>query len=204
MPMESRLPRLVVAATMALLMFSSLVAAPTRAQVAPPAPIWVAINATAQGNYPGGDELFTVFAVNSMQPPAQDETITDMTLSGPAAIGSNGAFLSLPATMAPGQSVLWTIHLPIPANFSQKTFTANLVVHFKFANGTALSLTGSADVDVLGLASQTSSQTQTTSQAAQAGTISTTLFAAGVAIPSLVAIVLLALLVQAKSKRAGA
>ncbi len=201
--MESRLPKLFVSVALAFLLFTLQAAVPARAQVAPAQPIWVTINATAQGNYPGGDELFTVFAVNSMQPPAQNETITDMKLTAPAPIGSNLA-IGLPATLAPGQSVLATIHLPIPANFSQKSFQASLLVHFKFSNGTALSLTGTADVDVLGLPSQAPSQT--TSQAAQNGTISTTLIAAGVGIPSLVAVILLALLVRARgaSKRAGA
>jgi hypothetical protein len=198
--METRLPKLVVPAAMAFLLFSIQAAVPARAQVAPVQPIWVTINATAQGNYPGGDELFTVFAVNSMQPPAQNETITDMKLSAPAPIGSNLA-IGLPATLAPGQSVLATIHLPIPANYSQKSFQASLVVHFKFSNGTALSLTGTADVDVLGLPSQTASQT--TSQGSQNGTISTTLFYSGVGIPTLVAVILLALLVRARAASKG-
>ena len=200
--MESPLRKSVGAAALMFLIFSLQASAPARAQVAPPQPIWVTINATAQGNYPGGNELFTIFAVNSMVPPAQNETITDMKLSADAPIGSNTA-IGLPATLAPGQSVLATIYLPIPANFSQKSFQANLVVHFKFSNGTALSLTGTANVDVLALPSPTTSQT--TNQAVQNGTISTTLFAAGVGIPSLVAIVLVALLVRARgAKGSGA
>lgn len=197
MPMESRLRKSVWAAAFLLLVFSFL-AAPARAQVAPPAPIWVTINATAQGNYPGGNELFTIFAVNSMVPPAQNETITDLRLTAPAPIGSNAA-IGLPATLAPGQSVLATIYLPIPANFSQKSFTANLIVHFKFSNGTALSLTGTANVDVLALPSQTTGQT--TTQAVQTDTVSTTLFEAGVAIPSLIALILVVLLVRSRATK---
>jgi len=201
--MERRLRKLVGAATLIFLMFSLQVAAPARAQVSTSAPIWVTLNASAQGNYPGGDELFIIFVVNSAQNPKENETITDIKLVAP--FGSNSA-IGLPATLAPGQSIQPTIHLEIPANFSQRSFQANLTLHGIDRNGTAtipLTFTGTAIVDVFALPSSPSTSTQSESQA---GAISTTLFAAGVGIPSLVAVVLVALLVRARatSKRVGA
>jgi hypothetical protein len=201
--MESHLRKLVGAATLIFLMSSLQVATPAQAQVLTPAPIWVTLNASAQGNYPGGDVLFIIFIVNSAQNPKENETITDIKLAAP--FGSNNA-IGLPATLKPGQSIQPTIHLEIPANFSQRSFQANLTLHGTDQNGTAtipLTFTGTAIVDVFALPSSLSPSPQ---PASQADTISTTLFAAGVGIPSLVAIILLVLLVRAKatSKRTGA
>jgi hypothetical protein len=202
--MESRLPKAFGVALLLLLAFSFPFAVPAHAQVVPPnsMPLWVTINASAQGNYPGGDELFIVFVVNSAPMLTENETIDNMTLTAPFA-SNFGA--GLPSTLLPGQTLLLTIHLEIPSNFSQKSFTANLIVHARLWNGTGnrgITLTGTAPVNVLSLPSQSTSQTtsQTTSQpAAQSGTISTTLFAAGVAIPSLIVIVLLILLVRGRA-----
>ncbi len=198
--MESRLQKALGFAALLTLMALSPVAVMAQVQnpLATPQPIWVTINASAQGNYPGGDVLFTVFAVNSGQPPSGNETIDSMTLTAP--FQSNFA-PGLPAVIIPGQSLLSTIHLEIPSDFSQKSFTANLVVKARLWNGTAyqgVTLTGVAVVDVFALPSQG------TSQGAQNGGISMTLFAAGVGIPVIVAIILLALLVRARgSKRTG-
>jgi hypothetical protein len=196
MTMESRVSKALGLAVLALLMFSIQFAAPAHAQLGSTTarPIWVTVNASAQGNYPGGDELFTVFVVNSAQNATETVTVDNMTLTAP--FQSNfGA--GLPTTLLPGQSVLVTIHLGIPSNFSQNSFTANLVVHTRLWNGTAylpLTLTGTAPVNVFALASQPVSQ-----PAAESGTVSTTLFAAGVAAPSIVAILLLVLLIRGRA-----
>jgi hypothetical protein len=193
MAMESRLPKLVGIAMLMLLMSLSR---PVSGQQTPQ-PIWVTINASALANYPGGDETFVIFAVNSALPPAGNETITDMTLTAP--FGSNFG-IGLPATIPPGQSLLSTIHIEIPANFTQKSFVANLVVHAKLWNGTvnnSVTITGSATVDVFALPSQSTTQTSTQPASTEGG-VSTTLFAVGVAIPSIIVIILLILLLRKK------
>jgi hypothetical protein len=204
--MESRLWKLVGLAVLSLLVSSSQAATLVNAQANPVAgaqPVWATINASAQGNYPGGEEQFVIFIVNSAQPPAGNETISNMTLTAP--FGSNFG-IGLPSVLLPGQSLLSTIHLEIPRNYSQNSFVANLVIHATLWNGTRLNpvtITGSATVDVFLLPSQTSGQTSSQS-AAQTGTVSSTLFAAGVAIPAIVAVLLLILLVRARgSKRTG-
>lgn len=159
------------------------------------APIWATINAGAQGNYAGGDEVFTVFVVDSATNTYGTATIDSMTLTAP--FGSNFG-IGLPTTLNPGQSIESTIHLPIPANYTGKSFVANLVVNARLWNGTGYTsarLTGSAAVDVFVLASSG----QTTETAAPSGTVSTTLFAAGVAGPSIIAILLAVLLVRARA-----
>jgi hypothetical protein len=191
-----------------LLAFSLEFPAPARAQqtITLAQPIWVTVNASAQGNYPGGDELFTVFAVNSAQTPTENIRIDNMTLKAPFQTNFGPG---LPVILVPGASVLVTIHLEIPSNFAQNNFTANLVVHAGIWNGTGynqISVTGSAPVNVFFLtpSQQTSSQSTTTTQStAQGGTVSTTLFAAGVAVPSIVAVILLILLVQKRSSPRG-
>jgi len=201
--MEKRVRKLVGAAALLFFLFSVQAATPARAQVLTPEPIWVTLNASAQGNYPGGNELFVIFVVNSAQDPKENETINDITLVAP--FGSNIA-IGLPATLLPGQAIQPTIHLQIPANFSAKSFQANLTLHATDRKGTAalpLTVTGTAIVNVFAIpsGSSTSSTSSTTSQpASQSDTISTTLFEAGVAIPSLIAIVLIVLLVRARGK----
>ena len=201
--MKSSLSKALRASSLLLVLFTSLVASPAFAQQTIPnaQPIWVTLNASATGNYPGGDELFTVFAVNSANSPAISVIITNMTLTAP--FRSNFA-IGLPTTLLQGQSLLSTIHLEIPANFSGNTFTANLVAHATLVNGTVnkpLTITGSAQVNVLALGSS-SSTTQTTTAT---GDVSMTTFELGVAVPSIIAILLLILLVQARgrSKRMG-
>lgn len=199
--MDSRLPKLAGAA-MLLLLLSSTQAINAQEQQNPIAvsePIWVTVNASAQGNYPGGDEQFVVFVVNSALPPAGNETVTDMTLTAP--FGSNFG-IGLPATIPPGQSLLSTIHLEIPTNFTQASFVANLVVHAKLWNGTKFNtatLTGTATVDVFALPSQTSSQTGSVTTGVSTAGVSTTTLAIAVAIPSIVAVILLILLLRKKS-----
>jgi hypothetical protein len=188
--MESGLPKLIGIVMLLLLMSSFQVVVPAQAQVATAQPVWITINASAQGNYPGGDELFTVFVVNSAQTPTENVTINSMTLTAP--FGSNNA-IGLPAVLSPGQSILATISLGIPSNFTERSFNANLVVQGRIWNGTGykpISATGTADVGVFALSSQ---------PASQGGSISTTLFAAAVAIPSIVTIILLVLLVRARA-----
>ncbi len=210
--MRSRLPKALAVAVLLVTAILLQFAAPADAVFYPAAvqPIWASVNATANGNYPGGNELFTVFVVNSAQPPYANETVDNMTLTAPFPGGSNFGG-GLPAALAPGNSILVSIYLPIPANFTQSSFKANLVVHARVWNGTGseeFTLTGTAPVNVFALQSQstTLTSTQTSAQSsAHAGTVSTTLFAAGVAIPSIIAIVALVLLVQARgsSKRMG-
>jgi hypothetical protein len=192
---------------LALSIFSAILVVPVNAAIvqgpAAPPPAWVTVNSTASGNYPGGNEQFTVFVVNTEQKPTINETIQNMTLTAPFA-SNFGA--GLPATIAPGHSLLLTIYLQIPVNFSQPSFTADLVAYITVLNSTVttLKVTGNAPVNVFGLTSQTTTQT-TAPPSSQSGSISTTLFAAGVGIPSVIAVVLVALLVRARAtKRVGA
>jgi hypothetical protein len=195
--MSGRLPLSVGVAMTLLIFFSLQTVAPAQASVAKAQPIWVTINAGAQGNYPGGDEVFTIFVVNSAQPPVGNETIDTMNVTAP--FGSNAA-TDLPQTLAPGQSLFEAIHLLIPANFTQTTFKATLLVQGSIWNGTAynhLNATGTAGVALFALL---------VPPATQGGTVSTTLLAAAVAIPSLIAIALLILLLRARAaaRRTGA
>src|SRR5271169_667786 len=88
--MDKRLPKLMGATVLTLMMLSFLVATPARAvSISSPyalasEPVWATINAAAQGNYPGGNELFTVFVVDSAQPPEGNVTIQNVTLTAPA------------------------------------------------------------------------------------------------------------------------
>lgn len=211
--MESRLPKAMAVSLLVLLMLTVGLAVPVQAPpLGPPASevVWVTINATAQGNYPGGNELFVVFAVNSAQQRTLNESIDDMTLTAPLGSTCCSNFApGLPTILTPGQSIAATIYLQIPSNFTQPNFTANLVAHVTLLNGTVhtpVTLTGTAPVNVFSLTSQSQSTSQTTAgSASQTGTISTPLFAAGVGIPSIIAIILVVLLVQARgaSKRMG-
>ena len=213
--MRNRLPKLMGATMLTLLMLSFLVATPVRAVGGPPPggaaePVWATVNALPQGNYPGGNEIFDIFVVNSDQPPNGNVTLVNETLTAPALPPDQqtNTAIGLPIMLSPGQGILNTIALPIPSNFTQSNFTANLVVYVFYANGTALKLTGSTQVSLLGLpgstaqtTSSTSSQTTQTGQTTtQSGTVSTTLFAAGTAIPSIVVLILLILLVQRRGR----
>jgi hypothetical protein len=209
--MEKRLPKLIGVAMFTLLVLSCLVAIQVRAQeegdipVPGSIPVYVILNAEANGNYPGGNEFFSVTVVNSDI--SGDITITNATLTA-TALGPNGVNtgIGLPATLMTGQSYATNIALQIPANFTQTGFEASLVVRGTYANGTGQSAaewTGNADVSVFQLSA--SSQTTSLSVTGTTGTVSSTVFAAGVALPTIVAIILLVLLVRQKpvSKPAG-
>ena len=229
--MEPRLPKLMGATMLMLLMLSFLVAAPARAAVnlqavppgageiiAPPyavaaEPVWATLNAIPQGNYPGGNEIFDVFVVNSDQPPDKNVTLINETLTAPAlpvSFQTNTA-IGLPVQLSPGQAIVNTIALEIPSDFTQNNFTANLVAYVQLNNGTNfihLKLTGSSIVYLLGLPGSgtqttTQSSSQSTQTTTQSGTVSTTLFAAGVAIPSIVVVILLILLVRGRGGSKG-
>jgi len=215
-------------AVLTLLVLSSLVAVSVHAQASvacngavadegmtcyPTNPVWATLIPAAQGNYPGGNEIFSVFIVNSAPSLSENFTIYNMTLSAPFGPGGSSNCSScsnygigLPATITPGQAFAGTIALQIPVNITQSSFTANLVVNGGLWNGTANNearLTGMAPIYVLALPGQ--SGTTSNSNPSQSGTVSTTLFGAGVAIPSIIAVVLLALVVQTRgrSKRTG-
>ena len=97
--MQKRLPKLVGATMLMLLMLSVLVATPVRAQcvlkpgggecLAPPyavpaEPVWATLNAATHGNYPGGNETFDVFVINSDVPPNGNVTLFNETITAPA------------------------------------------------------------------------------------------------------------------------
>jgi hypothetical protein len=175
----------------------------------PAAPVWATLNALGYGNYPGGNEQFTVFFVNSDSPPLGNVTLLNETLTTPF---QNASVSGLPVELAPGQTMLSSIYLQIPSDFSQSNFTASITIDFHVANGTASTprvLTGTAHVFMLGppigqVTSSTSSATSTQQTATQSGTVSTSLFYAGVGIPSLIVIVLLALLVRDRRRPGSA
>jgi hypothetical protein len=217
MAMENGLPKLVTVIALALLIFSSLVALPARAQVLPassygqftPEPVWATVNADAKGNYLGGNEIFDVFVVDAALPPEGNVTVFNMTITAPAfPVNAQSNFApGLPVMLAPGDSILATIALPIPSDFKANNFTANLVMATQLFNGTReipLKITGTVQVFILGLpvtgTTQTTTQASGTQTTPQSGTVSTTLFAVGVAVPSIVAVVLLILLVQARGR----
>jgi hypothetical protein len=228
--MQKRLPKLMGAIMLTLLMLSFLAATPARAAggapppgageiiaapyAVPAEPVWATLNAVPQGNYPGGNLIFDVFVVNSDQPPAGNVTLINETLTAPAlppGFQTNSG-IGLPVQLSPGQAILSTIALEIPSNFTASNFTASLVADVVLFNGTtniALKLTGTSQVFVLGLplsggqTTTTSSTSQDTQTTTQSGTVSATLFAVGVAIPSIVAVVLLILLARGRGGPKG-
>lgn len=218
MGVQKRFPKLTGATMLMLLMLSFLVATPARAAnpalpyySAPSQPIWVTVNALPQGNYPGGNEVFDIFFVNAEQPPNGNVTLYNETLTAPALPPEQqtNTAIGLPIMLSPGQAILNTIALPIPSDFKESNFTANLVAYAFFPNGTALKVTGSAQVFLLSLPGSTtqttsSSSSQTTQTSTQSGAVSTTLFAAGVALPSIVVVILLILLVRGRGSPKGA
>jgi hypothetical protein len=172
----------------------------------PAAPVWATLNALGYGNYPGGNEEFAVFFVNSDSPPLGNVTLVSETLTSPF---QNSSVSGLPVELAPGQTMLSNIYLQIPSDFSQNNFTASITIDFHIANATPSIpsvLTGTAHVFMLGppigQVTSTSSTTSTQQTTTQSGTVSPSLFYAGVGIPSLIVIVLLALLVRDRG-RAG-
>jgi hypothetical protein len=170
----------------------------------PAAPVWATFNALGNGNYPGGNETFTVFFVNSDSPPFGNVTLLNETLITPF---QNASVSGLPVELASGQTVLSSIYLQIPRDFSQSSFTASITVDFHIANASASTprvLTGTAQVFVLGppigQVTSTSSMTSTQQATTKSGTVSTSLFYAGIGIPSLIVIALLALLVRNRGR----
>lgn len=214
--MQKRLPKLVGATMLTLLMLSFLGAVPAFAACGPRAgeclappyavpaePVWATLNAFPQGNYPGGNLEFRVFVINSAQPPSGNVTLMNETLSAtalPPGLNTSVA-TGLPVNLARGQAITSVISLHIPSDFTQTNFTANLVVEVLRWNGTInipIKLTGSALVYLLGApaAGTSTTSSSTSSTTPQSAGISTGLFAAGVAIPSIVAVILLVLLVR--------
>jgi hypothetical protein len=217
---------MMTAGMLLLLMFSFLAAAPVGAYCAPggiglcgepPEPVWAALSATSQGNYPGGNEIFDVFIVNSDQPPDGNFTIFNETLTAPAlpACCNTNTSIGLPLSLDPGQAILSAIHLEIPSNFTQSNFTADLVVNGALWNGTAsihLTLTGTTDVYLHSLA-PAGTQPSTTSSTSQTAHTTVTitrsrgvpwpLFAVGVGILSSVVVMLLVLLARGRGRPRG-
>jgi len=220
--MNRRVPKVIAIAAMLLVTCAPPLAAPAFAQSqgnqvgvknnCPPGaaecdvpaqgsePVWATVNALAQENYPGGNEEFDVFVIDSATNLYETVTVDNMTLSSPF---YNNFGIGLPTTLNPGQSLLSTIDLPIPSNYTQSSFTANLVIHARLWNGTAynsVTLTGTAPVNVIPYGGSASKTTSTSVQVSSSGTVSTTFFAIGVAAPSIIVIVLLALLIQSRSR----
>jgi len=177
-------------------------------------PVWATLNAATQGNYPGANETFYVFVVNSDQPPDGNVTLINETLTAPALPPGyqTNSSIGLPIDLSPGEATSNAMTLDIPSNFTQDNFTADLVVNVAVWNGTAsisLRLTSSTVVTLHGLpgagtqtttSSSTPQGTHTSQTTTQGGTDSSSLFAAGVATPTIIAFILLALLVRGRSK----
>jgi hypothetical protein len=224
--MQKRLPKLIGAMVLMLLMLSFMVATPARAVCPPNAgecipppysvpaePVWATLNAIPQGNYPGGSVTFDIFVINTGFPARGNVTVINETLTASALppASQTKTATGLPVLLSPGQAIESQIAVPIPSNFTQSNFTATLAAYVLRSNGTAnplLRLTGTSLVYILGAPassaqSTTSGSSQSTQPAAQGGTISMTLFAAGIATPSIVAIILLVVLFRARSLPKG-
>ena len=139
--MEKRVSSLVEVAVLVLLAVSFLAAVPARAAASPsgPQPVWATLNALGYGNYPGGNEEFTVYVVNTDSPPLGNVSLINETLAAPALppAYNTGYAIGLPVQLATGQAILSTIHLEIPTNFTQSNFTATVVINMQIANGTS-------------------------------------------------------------------
>lgn len=222
--MQNVLPKLVTAGVLALLALSFLGATPALAACAPgavhclpppysqaAAPVWATLNAVAGGNYPGGNEEFDVFVVNSDSPPLGNASLINETLTAPALPPSynTGYAIGLPVQLSTGQAILSTIYLEIPANFTQSNFTAAVVINMQIANGTGFfsrQLTVSTTVVMLALPGTITTQSSTTSMVsssqttAQTSGISSSLFYGGIAIASAIVIILTALLARRRAR----
>src|SRR5271156_5301029 len=115
-----------------LLVFSCLfpIAARAQQECIPPScfppsgsPVFVVLNADANGNYPGGNEFFNVAVVDSNI--NGNITINSASLSTPFL---NNTGVGLPTTLAIGFAYVTDIAIPIPADFSGSNFTATLTV----------------------------------------------------------------------------
>jgi len=200
---------------MVLVLFalSFLATVPATAATSPsaPQPVWATLNALGYGNYPGGNEQFTVFVVNTDSPPLGNVSLINETLAAPALppAYNTGYAIGLPVQLASGQAILSTINLEIPANFTQSNFTAAVVIDLQIANGTSFfskQLTESTTVVMLSLpgtitpTSSTTSGVPSSQTTTQSSGVSSGLFYAGVGVLSVVVIILLALLVRARGR----
>jgi hypothetical protein len=211
---------MMTAGMLLLLMFSFMAAAPVGAFCAPGGiglcgipgePAWAALSATSQGNYPGGNEIFDVFVVNSDQPPDGNYTVFNETLTAsalPACCDTNTS-IGFPLSLDPGQAILSTIQLEIPNNFTQSNFTADLVVNGALWNGTAsinFKLVGTTEVYLYSPTpagtqlSTTSNTSQTTVTITRGVGVSSSLFAVGVGMLSTVVVILLVLLARGRGR----
>jgi len=175
--MQAGLPKVMGAATLALLLLLSFGIAPQLVAAAgphpPPAPlygltplpVWSYLGGPPEGNYPGGNEVFTALVVNSDQPPYGNVTILNMTVTAsdlPAGQNSNYG-IGLPVLLVPGDLFNAPIALQIPSDFSQANFTANLVVNVLLENGTTqvpMQLTSHTVVYMLGPPGESGSHTE--------------------------------------------
>ena len=212
--MEKRVSSLVEAAVLVLVALSFLAPVPARAATSPsaPQPVWATLNALGYGNYPGGNEKFTVFVVNTDSPPLGNVSLFNETLTAPALppAYNTGYAIGLPVQLATGQAILSTIYLGIPPNFTQSNFTATVAIDVQIANGTGffpMQLTESTTVVMLSLPGTITSASSTTSSisgsptTSQSTGFSSGLFYAGVGVPSVVVVVLIALLVRARGRK---
>jgi hypothetical protein len=210
------MPRL-EAVVLTLLVLSCLSAVPARAATPPsaPQPVWATLNALGYGNYPGGNEKFTVFVVNTDMPPLGNVSLINETLTAPAfpPASNTGDAIGLPVQLATGQAILSTIYLGIPTNFTQSNFTATVAIDVQIANGTGFiskQLTESTTVVMLSLpgtittASSTASGVSSSPTTSQSSGVSPDLFYAGLVVPSVVAIVLLAFLIRGRGRKPAA
>ena len=195
-------------AVVVLVLFALSCLAPVPASAAivspsAPQPVWVTLNALGYGNYPGGNEEFTVFVVNSDSPPLGNVTLINETLTASALPPNDtGSAIGLPVLLTTGQGLPSTIYLPIPSNFTQSSFTATVVVNLQVANGTSFfseQLTKSTTVEMLSLPGTITPTLSSTTTTQSSGGVSSGLFYAGVAIPSVIAIILIALLARRRA-----
>ncbi len=212
--MEKRVSSLLVAGLFVLFALSFLAVVPARAATSPSGSqyVWATLNALGYGNYAGGNEEFTVFVVNSDSPPLGNMSLFNETLTAPALPPSysTGSAIGLPVQLSSGQAILSTIYLEIPSNFTGSSFTATVAIDLQIANGTSFfskQLTESTTVEMLSLPGTITSVSSTTSTVSssqatttQSGGVSSGLFYAGVGVPSVVVIILLALLVRGRSR----
>ena len=211
--MEKRVSSLVVTALLVLSALSSLGAVHARAATSPsaPQPVWATLNALGSGNYPGGNEEFTVFVVNTGSPALGNVSLVNETLTAPAlpSAYNSGYAIGLPVQLEAGQAILSTIYLEIPSNFTQSNFTATVAINLQILNGTGFfskQLTESTTVGMLSLPGTTTSASSETSEVsssqttARGGGVSSGLFYAGVGVSSAVVIILLALLVRGRGR----
>jgi hypothetical protein len=210
---RKRVSSLVAAGLLVLFALSFSAAVPASAATSPSGSqyVWATLNALGYGNYPGGNEEFTVFVVNSDSPPLGNMSLLNETLTAPALPPSSntGSAIGLPVQLSSGQAILSTIYLPIPSNSTQSSFTATVVINIQIANGTSFfskQLTESTTVVMLSLPGTATSSSSTTSTASssqsttQSSGVSSGLFYAGVGVPSVVAIILLALLARGRGR----